>query len=168
MKTLALLLLAAGGLTACSQPAPPAAKAPVAVEAAAPIPAAKESQDADASASEKSWDKVHLSGEHEHCMNSGDAAKGVTPAMLDCAQTEYERQDGMLNDTYKHLLAGQDDNGRTQMRDEQRKWIKRRDAACNAEADAEAGGTLAPVTRAECLAKYTAKRTAALQDSSGE
>ena len=34
---------------------------------------------------------------HDHCMNSGDAAQGITSGILDCNGEEAERQDIRLN-----------------------------------------------------------------------
>ena len=39
------------------------------------------------------------------CMATGDAGRGVTPAMQICIAAEYERQDQLLNAAYKAAMA---------------------------------------------------------------
>jgi uncharacterized protein YecT (DUF1311 family) len=43
-----------------------------------------------------------FSKEFDVCL---DKAAGVTPAMIDCISTELKRQDALLNENYRKLMA---------------------------------------------------------------
>jgi uncharacterized protein YecT (DUF1311 family) len=98
-------------------------------------------------------------------MATGDAAQGVTSAMLDCTNAEADRQDQKLNATYKRVMAAAtDDDERVQLRDAERKWIKARDATCTSEAADDGGGSLSTVTYASCQLKQRIDRNKQLEN----
>lgn len=98
------------------------------------------------------------------CLNAGDAAKGVSVAMGGCFNAELRLQDDRLNAAYRSALAKRDPAGQAQLRAEERAWIKRRDAACQAVA---MGGTIDMVEVPSCLLNETVRRRIALQPMAG-
>jgi uncharacterized protein YecT (DUF1311 family) len=65
---------------------------------------------------------------YERCMNTGDAANGVMPAMLDCGKQELARQDKQLNQHYQALIKTLSPAQVSELRKGQRAWITFRDA----------------------------------------
>lgn len=98
------------------------------------------------------------------CMESGDAAKGVTVAMADCVAAELKIQDERLNGAYKSAMGKRDAAGQAVLRDEERAWIKTRDATCDALA---AGGSIDAIVIPNCVLDETIRRRAALQPMAG-
>jgi uncharacterized protein YecT (DUF1311 family) len=77
-----------------------------------------------------------------------------------CAATEYGRADAALNAAWGPTKAFADGIGvGAQLLDAQRKWIAFRDAACLAEADQFAGGSIRPLVWYSCLTRLTQRRT---------
>ncbi len=105
--------------------------------------------------------------DYDRCLKAGDAAKGVTSAMMDCIGLEIDRQDARLNQTYKRVMARLNPAGKTSLRSAQRGWIKQRDARCRRESDANGGGTLSGITYASCILDETIKRTIWLERYKG-
>jgi uncharacterized protein YecT (DUF1311 family) len=89
------------------------------------------------------------------CMATGDAGRGVTPAMQACIGAEYERQDRLLNAAYKAAMAGRSPAAQKVLRQEQRGWIKRRDSEC---LENLTGGTIDHVEIPLCHLSMTAVR----------
>ena len=139
--------------TAAVEPELPAA-APSA--AASPQTPALQISDADIEA--------QYSPELDTCLNSGDAAKGVTPAMAACIQAELARQDDRLNGAYQSAMDKRGPAEQAQLRIEERAWIKRRDATCEARAT---GGTIDRIEIPSCLLKETVRRRIVLQPMAG-
>ena len=97
-------------------------------------------------------------------MSSGEAADGVTSAMLDCIHAEAQRQDAALNQAYKMVMARLKSDQQATLRSSERAWISTRDKDCNEAAEEEAGGTLAVVIHDGCLLDETIKRTMYLEN----
>jgi uncharacterized protein YecT (DUF1311 family) len=98
------------------------------------------------------------------CLNSGDAAKGVSVAMGGCFNAELKLQDDRLNAAYRSALGKRDAAGQARLRAEERAWIKRRDADCRAVA---VGGTIDMVETPACLLEATIRRRVTLQPMAG-
>lgn len=88
------------------------------------------------------------------------AAAGATPAMQDCIDSEYQYQDGRLNEAYKAAMAKLGEAQKNALRDQQRKWIADRDAQCFYDPDSGQAGRL---DAAECRLEMTAKRADELE-----
>lgn len=66
--------------------------------------------------------------ELDRCLASGPAAMGQMGAMLQCAQSEFARQDKRLNANYQALTQRLDPTALAKLRAGQRAWITFRDA----------------------------------------
>jgi uncharacterized protein YecT (DUF1311 family) len=97
---------------------------------------------------------------YRHCIATGDAGRGVTPAMQICIANEYERQDKLLNAAYKAAMAQRGPAAQKTLRQEQRGWIKRRDSECQ---ENLTGGTIDRVEVPLCHLNMTAVRTVELK-----
>jgi uncharacterized protein YecT (DUF1311 family) len=95
-------------------------------------------------------------------MATGEAAGGVTSAILDCAGAETARQDARLNQIYKAVMDRMPPDQQAQLRTSERDWIKSRDSTCKAAMGDEAEGTLGAVIYAQCILKQEAARIAYL------
>ncbi len=81
-----------------------------------------------------------------------------------CSAQDLHAADVKLNQAYQALqkaLMGVGDRS-TKLRAAQTAWISLRDKECDFEASAVEGGSMAPLVANECLATYTAQRTAEL------
>lgn len=87
------------------------------------------------------------------------------PAQQASAGSDYEAADKALNAAYAAARAHLDDAGKIALRDEQRAWIKTRDAACSEAritADSKgdiAGGSAMALELSGCKARMTQERT---------
>ena len=86
-----------------------------------------------------------------------DKAAGVTPAMIDCISAELKRQDALLNQNYRKLMASLSTGRKKTLQEAQRAWIKFRDTNCDFYYDPD-GGSAARVDANECLLNATADR----------
>ncbi|MFV0625398.1 lysozyme inhibitor LprI family protein [Sphingomonas sp. ac-8] len=100
----------------------------------------------------------------DRCLNTGDAAKGVTPAMAACVQAELQVQDDRLNAAYKSAMDKRGPAEQARLRTEERAWIQRRDAECQKQAT---GGTLDRIEIPMCLLQETIRRRVVLQPMAG-
>jgi uncharacterized protein YecT (DUF1311 family) len=100
------------------------------------------------------------SPQYARCLATGDAAKGVTPAMAGCVNEELRKQDARLNAAYASAMKALSPQAQAKLRAEQRAWIKRRDASCE---KGLSGGTLDMIERPSCHLDMTAKRAAELE-----
>jgi uncharacterized protein YecT (DUF1311 family) len=98
----------------------------------------------------------------DRCLNSGEAAQGVTPAMAACYGAELKRADGRLNRAYGAAMARSSRAKKATLRTSERAWIKRRDATCNRELGPDKG-TIQRLNYPSCLIKQTDARTAWLR-----
>ena len=95
-----------------------------------------------------------FSKEFDTCM---DKAAGVTPAMIDCISAELKRQDALLNENYRKLMASLSAKRKKALQEAQRAWLKFRDTNCDFYYDPD-GGSAARVDANECLLNATADR----------
>lgn len=100
--------------------------------------------------------------EFDKCMDTGDAKAGVTAAMLDCMGAENQRQDARLNAAYKALLDRSDPAAREKIRADERAWLKKRKAFCDAPSEDSGGGTADSLNRSGCYIDTTIEQTTAL------
>lgn len=101
---------------------------------------------------------------YDTCLNTGDAAKGITPAMRACVSQELQRQDGRLNQAYVTVMKRLSNAKKSRLRTLQRAWIKSREKQCRAEADEYEGGTIAPQIYSGCLLDEAIIRTIWLEN----
>lgn len=99
------------------------------------------------------------SSDLDRCLDTGDAAQGITPAMAACFAADYRRADGRLNRTYAATMKRLPSARRIALRASQRAWIKQRDAACPLD-QGEGVGTIERLNLPACLTKQTDRRTA--------
>jgi uncharacterized protein YecT (DUF1311 family) len=95
-----------------------------------------------------------FSKDFEACL---DKAAGVTPAMIDCISAELKRQDALLNQNYRKLIATLSTGRRKALQEAQRAWIKFRDTNCDFYYDPD-GGSASRIDANECLLNATADR----------
>jgi uncharacterized protein YecT (DUF1311 family) len=101
---------------------------------------------------------------YDTCLKTGDAAKGVTPAMAQCIADEIKVQDERLNAAYRSAMDKRDEAGKLALRDEERAWIKARDAKCDALAQ---GGSIDRIEIPSCVLSETVRRRVKLQPMAG-
>ncbi|MBB4155566.1 uncharacterized protein YecT (DUF1311 family) [Sphingomonas jinjuensis] len=94
----------------------------------------------------------------DRCLNEGEAARGVTPAMSACYVADYQRADAQLNATYSAAMKRIPVARRAVLRASQRAWIRKRDAACPID-DRSGVGTIETLNHPACLTKQTTRRT---------
>lgn len=99
------------------------------------------------------------SATYQRCMDTGDAARGVTVAIMDCLGAEISRQDAALNQAYKSAMLKLPQASRARLRASERDWIKRRDARCRSAGDEVEGGSLSGILYNQCLLDETLART---------
>ncbi len=93
----------------------------------------------------------------DRCLNEGEAARGVTPAMSACFVADYQRADAQLNATYNAAMKRIPVARRAVLRASQRAWIRKRDAACPID-DRPGVGTIETLNHPACLTKQTTRR----------
>ena len=84
--------------------------------------------------------------------------------MTECYDIELSVQDGRLNQAYKMVMQRLPAARKTALKNEERAWIKRRDAICQRHAAPEAGGTMYDVMLSSCLVDETIKRVIVLEN----
>ena len=82
----------------------------------------------------------------------------------ECANKDFKAADAVLNRVYNQLAAKLTDDEKAKLKEVELNWLKYRDANCTFEADAYAGGSIAPFTYSYCLARMTRARTAELRE----
>jgi uncharacterized protein YecT (DUF1311 family) len=100
-------------------------------------------------------------------VSAQDCANAVSQSELNaCAQSEYERADKRLNQTYAQVKAriGKRAVLKSKVINAQRTWIAFRDAECAVSAEGVSGGSAEPMVYASCLARMTEARTKTLSD----
>lgn len=107
------------------------------------------------------------SAEYNRCLASGDAARGVTVAMMDCNGAEIELQDAQLNQAYRMVMQRLSPPGKAQLRVSERAWIVQRDRRCRRSARTDQGGTIAGLTYGGCILDATMRRTMWLEHYPG-
>lgn len=71
----------------------------------------------------------------EHCLETGEAARGVMPAIMECQRDEFRRVDGELNRLYNRIRARLSVSEKRRLLISERQWINRRRTRCTPEAD---------------------------------
>ena len=137
----------ASGL-APAQPAPPAGPSMV------PQPGAPENSVTGAAGG--------YSAAYRTCMASGEAASGVTVAVMSCTGDELARQDATLNQLYRAAMARLPTGAGASLKAQERAWIKSRDAQCHQQMEDAGGGTLSEVVYSKCELDQTITRVATL------
>lgn len=95
------------------------------------------------------------------CMNSGDAAQGITSALVDCLDAERRLQFEQLDMVYSNLLNEKEPEERPAIVEAQRLWAAFRDSKCASEN--QTGGTQDAIGRASCLLEAARIRIGDLQ-----
>ena len=131
--------------------------APVSAATSAPILAPVAGQTADdAEKAAELPDTVEKSG----------VCKGLDLAInvenSECLGRKFQVADKNLNDEYKRAMALLDEDGRIELRDSQRTWIKEKEEKCEEAGKEFEGGTLQPIVTAECMVRMTDERSAFL------
>ncbi|MBU9523586.1 lysozyme inhibitor LprI family protein [Burkholderia multivorans] len=88
---------------------------------------------------------------------------GVTADILDCLNAEGNKADKRLNEAYKATMARLSGSRKEVLRNEERQWIKARDAKCNAAGKEFAGGTAQTVEQTSCFVETTKQRIKAIE-----
>lgn len=89
-----------------------------------------------------------------------DCARDQTQMALNwCASEAWSRADDELNRLWGLLKPRADAQGWGQrLLDEQRAWLRARDARCEGERDEYAGGSIAPLIYFSCMEEMTLRR----------
>ena len=95
---------------------------------------------------------------YERCFSTGDAARGVMPAIFDCQHAELDRVDEELNRAYRQLRQDLPAARFQKLRIAQREWIKRRDSRCLADTGAASGAQDSQMEWLSCLILATSLR----------
>jgi len=106
----------------------------------------------------------NMTKEYSNCM---DKSGGVTAAMLDCTSDEKARQDALLNQNYKTLMAKLSAKRKKTLLEAQRAWLKFRDTNCSFYFDPQ-GGTAAVLAGNACFLQATADRATELKNLTPE
>ena len=80
----------------------------------------------------------------------------------ECFRAEQAIWDELLNDNFRKLREGLDDDQKAKLRDMQRAWIAYRDTTCEFYYD-KIQGSMATTMTAACLARETARRALLLR-----
>ena len=91
-----------------------------------------------------------------------------TAAMRECEAGRFKRADAAMNAAYRSLSARLDAGGQAKLRAAQQAWIKFRDAEADYQANAERGGTLAPLIATSVRADLTESRRKDLEKAARE
>ena len=91
-----------------------------------------------------------------------DCDKAMTQNDINrCAEDRYDAADRELNAVWRALPPSL----QASLRDEERRWIARRDDACKAEAAESEGGSIYPTEFYGCMERKTRERTRVLRAS---
>ena len=88
---------------------------------------------------------------------------GNQQEIIACAVRDYKAADAKLNETWKIVMSSLSLGRRTELRRQQREWLKKRDPTCKAKADVYKGGSIWPLEYYGCLQSATEKRTKEIQ-----
>jgi len=102
-------------------------------------------------------DRIGLRPSYQQCIN---ATGGVNPDMKDCMSVEFAFQDKRLNTAYKKLMGALGADEKLSLRNEERSWIKHKDATCSV---GDEPGQTDEVTAYDCVVTETAKRAQELE-----
>jgi uncharacterized protein YecT (DUF1311 family) len=93
-------------------------------------------------------------GEYRKC-------DGTTVEIVDCLIALRDSWDARLNKAYQQIMRTASENGKTLLRDAQRKWIAYRDANCTYYANGE--GSIARIEAGACFYVLTRDRALELE-----
>ena len=80
-----------------------------------------------------------------------------------CAVRDFQAADIQLNIRYGEVMNGLAPGQRTALRQQQRGWLKSRDARCKTAVRDSEGGSVLPLVFNACLEKATRARTAEIE-----
>ncbi|ACB95396.1 lysozyme inhibitor LprI family protein [Beijerinckia indica] len=97
----------------------------------------------------------------DKCADAMDQA-----TMNECANVAFKKSDSQLNELYKKIETRLSDNTDTKklLAQAQRAWIKFRDAECDFQRSASAGGSVMPMIISMCMDGMTQSRIKDLQN----
>ncbi|SMQ94993.1 lysozyme inhibitor LprI family protein [Xanthomonas fragariae] len=102
---------------------------------------------------------VQLRFSYRQCVKNSDA---VMPVLMNCNNEEYEYQDARLNKVYHRLLSKLPADEKVALKQEERDWIKQRDALCQSNGSL-GGGQAEELEDRSCELNATAKRADELE-----
>lgn len=105
-----------------------------------------------------------LSPAFRRCMDSVDLGAMKNTQFLACYQAELKRQDQVLNEEYRKLVARTPAEARDRLRTAARAWIAFRDGWCGYEGMLD-GAPSPEVNAAACLVEMTMAHTRRLRDA---
>ncbi len=79
------------------------------------------------------------------------------------AEQDFEKADAQLNKVYERVLHSLDAQGQEKLKTAERAWVSFREAESALAADAERGGTMAPLMASTRSTELTQQRTADLK-----
>ncbi len=79
-----------------------------------------------------------VSASAQQLLNCSEIPAADVPAQLECLDNNYAILDKDLNQTYKNVMATLTDDQKKSLREEQRKWLKKK-AACKNKDDSPRG-----------------------------
>ena len=88
---------------------------------------------------------------------------GNQQQMNACAVRDFQAADIQLNIRYGEVMNGLAPGQRTALRQQQRGWLKSRDARCKTAVRGSEGGSVWPLVFHACLEKATRARTAEIE-----
>ncbi|CAB3745882.1 hypothetical protein B7G54_24670 [Burkholderia puraquae] len=88
---------------------------------------------------------------------------GYTADIRNCLQLKYDAADKQLNSVYQTKMASLDAQGKTRLRNDERRWLKVRDATCAESRQPDAGGTLGLVEVDSCFVNETERRVKVIE-----
>ncbi|WP_081422256.1 lysozyme inhibitor LprI family protein [Xanthomonas cannabis] len=103
--------------------------------------------------------KAQLRHSYAKCIKQSNATH---PAMMDCNEGEYEYQNARLNKAYQALMRKLAADEKTELKQEERDWIKQRDALCRSNG-ALGGGQAEELEDSSCMLNAAAARADELE-----
>jgi uncharacterized protein YecT (DUF1311 family) len=100
------------------------------------------------------------SAAHKACIQK---TQYVDYEIAQCDNAERERQDKVLNETYRKLTAATEAKYKPALLKAQRTWLAFRDAQCDLEYAPEATGTDGRVVYSGCMLRFTYERVETLK-----
>jgi uncharacterized protein YecT (DUF1311 family) len=102
---------------------------------------------------------AYYSKTYTECMKTGVS----TMEMRDCISAEHDQWDAALNQIYQTLMASRTAPEKTQLRDDERTWLKQEQRKCDHAGDDEQGGSLQNVEIDQCYLDETIRRAVYLR-----
>jgi len=102
---------------------------------------------------------AYYSKTYTECMKTGVS----TMEMRDCISAEHDQWDAALNQIYQTLMGSRTPAEKTELRNDERAWLKRQKAKCDHAGDDEQGGSLQNVEIDQCYLDETIRRAVYLR-----